>query len=55
MSYGIYLYLHAAAGGGRGAALGILAVVLVAVGTYLSHRLLGSRATTARDIQRMAA
>ena len=55
MSYGIYLYLQSAAGRGPGAALGILAVVLVAVGTYLSHRLLGSRATTARDIQRMGA
>ena len=55
MSYGIYLYLQSAAGRGPGAALGILAVLIVAVGTYLSHRLLGSRATTARDIQRMGA
>jgi iron(III) transport system permease protein len=55
MSYGIYLYLQSAAGRGPGAALGILAVLIVAVGTYLSHRLIGSRATTARDIQRMAA
>jgi iron(III) transport system permease protein len=39
MSYGIYLYMQSAAGRGPGAALGVLAVVLVAVGTYLSHRL----------------
>jgi iron(III) transport system permease protein len=54
MSYGIYLYLQSAAGRGPGAALGILAVLIVAVGTYLSHRLIGSRANTAVDIQRMA-
>jgi iron(III) transport system permease protein len=40
MSYGIYLYMQSAAGRGPGAALGVLAVVLVAVGTYLSHRLI---------------
>jgi iron(III) transport system permease protein len=54
MSYGIYLYLQSAAGRGPGAARGILAVLIVAVGTYLSHRLLGGRANTAGDIQRMA-
>jgi len=52
MSYGIYLYLQSAAGRGPGAALGILAVLLVAVGTYLSYRVLGSRA---QDAQRLAA
>jgi iron(III) transport system permease protein len=45
MSYGIYLYMQSAAGRGPGAALGVLAVLLVAVGTYLSHRILRSRAT----------
>ena len=54
MSYGIYLYLQSAAGRGPGAALGILAVLIVAVGTYLSHRLIGSRANMAGDIQRTA-
>jgi iron(III) transport system permease protein len=44
MSYGIYLYMQSAAGRGPGAALGVLAVVIVALGTYLSHRLLRSRA-----------
>jgi iron(III) transport system permease protein len=38
MSYGIYLYMQSIAGRGPGAALGVLAVVVVAVGTYLSHR-----------------
>jgi iron(III) transport system permease protein len=44
MSYGIYLYMQSAAGRGPGAALGVLAVLLVAVGTYMSHRILRSRA-----------
>jgi iron(III) transport system permease protein len=44
MSYGIYLYMQSAAGRGPGAALGVLAVIIVALGTYLSHRLLRSRA-----------
>ena len=39
MSYGIYLYMQSIAGRGPGAALGVLAVALVALGTYLSHRL----------------
>lgn len=37
MSYGIYLYMQSASGRGPGAALGVLAVVAVAVGTYASH------------------
>ncbi|HEV7390299.1 MAG TPA: iron ABC transporter permease [Burkholderiales bacterium] len=40
MSYGIYLYMQSAAGRGAGAALGVLAVAIVALGTYLSHKLL---------------
>ncbi len=43
MSYGIYLYMQSAAGRGPGAALGVLAVLIVAVGTYLSHRLIERR------------
>jgi iron(III) transport system permease protein len=39
MSYGIYLYMQSVAGRGPGAALGVLAVAIVAIGTYLSHRL----------------
>ncbi|MGO3890476.1 MAG: ABC transporter permease [Paenalcaligenes sp.] len=37
MSYGIYLYMQSASGRGPGAALGVLAVVAVAIGTYISH------------------
>lgn len=37
MSYGIYLYMQSVAGRGPGAALGVLAILVVAVGTYLSH------------------
>jgi len=39
MSYGIYLYMQSVAGRGPGAALGVLLVLTVAVGTYLSHLL----------------
>jgi len=38
MSYGIYLYMQSIAGRGPGAALGVLAVLLVGLGTYFSHR-----------------
>ena len=44
MSYGIYLYMQSIAGRGPGAALGVLAVIIVAVGTYFSHRLISRRA-----------
>jgi iron(III) transport system permease protein len=40
MSYGIYLYMQSIAGRGPGAALGVIAVVIVAIGTYASHKLL---------------
>ena len=46
MSYGIYLYMQSAAGRGPGAALGVLAVLIVALGTYFSHRLIRSRAAS---------
>ena len=46
MSYGIYLYMQSIAGRGPGAALGVLAVVVVGLGTYFSHRFVErSRAT----------
>ena len=38
MSYGIYLYMQSVSGRGPGAALGVLAIPVVALGTYLSHR-----------------
>jgi len=47
MSLGIYLYMQSIAGRGPGAALGVLAVVVVGLGTYFSHRFVErSRVTT---------
>jgi iron(III) transport system permease protein len=49
MSYGIYLYMQSVAGRGPGAALGVLAIGVVALGTYLSHAVVertGSRFAT---------
>lgn len=40
LAYGIYVYMQSAAGRGPGAALGILAVVIVALGSYLSQRII---------------
>ena len=40
MSYGIYLYMQSVSSRGPGAALGVIAVAVVAVGTYLSHRVI---------------
>jgi len=37
MSYGIYLYMQSVAGRGPGAALGVLAIIVVAIGTWISH------------------
>lgn len=37
MSYGIYLYMQSVAGRGPGAALGVLAIAVVALGTWWSH------------------
>lgn len=46
MSYGIYLYMQSISGRGPGAALGVLAVIVVGLGTYFSHRFVErSRAT----------
>ncbi len=49
ISYGIYWYMQSIAGRGPGAALGVIAVVLVALGTYASHRLIRAR-TAAQPI-----
>ena len=38
LSYGIYVFMQSAAGRGPGAALGVIAVLLVGTGTYFSHR-----------------
>lgn len=39
MSYGIYLYMQSIAGRGPGAALGVIAMAIVGLGTYASYRL----------------
>ncbi len=38
LAYGIYVYMQSAAGRGPGAALGVIAVVVVAIATYLAYR-----------------
>jgi len=43
VSYGIYLYMQSIAGRGPGAALGVISVALVALGTYLSYRIVQGR------------
>ncbi len=48
MSYGIYLYMQSIAGRGPGAALGVIAVAVVALGTYLSHRVIENARAPAR-------
>ncbi len=40
LSYGIYVFMQSAAGRGPGAALGMIAVLIVGIGTYLSHRVI---------------
>jgi iron(III) transport system permease protein len=39
LAYGIYIYMQSAAGRGPGAALGVIAVVVVAIATFLSYRI----------------
>ena len=41
LSYGIYVYAQSPLGRGAAAALGVVAIVLVALGTYLANRLAG--------------
>ena len=52
MSYGIYLYMQSISGRGPGAALGVLAVLVVAIGTYLSHRYVERSGAAAVAVQR---
>jgi iron(III) transport system permease protein len=47
LSYGIYIYMQSAVGRGPGAALGVVAIVLVALGTWLINRLAGRSAGAA--------
>ena len=48
LSYGIYLYNQSIATRGPAAALGVIAIVMVALGTWISHRLLERRAGGAK-------
>jgi iron(III) transport system permease protein len=50
MSYGIYLYMQSIAGRGPGAALGVIAVVIVGLGTYASYRLMQRRSIGVADV-----
>ncbi len=47
IAYGIYLYMQSPLGRGAGAALGVVAIVLVSLGTYLTHRIFGGRSGNA--------
>lgn len=47
ISYGIYLYMQSPLGRGAGAALGVVAILLVSIGTYLTHRIFGGKAGSA--------
>jgi len=40
LAFGIYEFMQSASGRGAGAALGIIAVVIVGLGTYFSHRVI---------------
>jgi len=40
LAFGIYEFMQSASGRGAGAALGMIAVVIVGLGTYLSHRVI---------------
>lgn len=48
MSYGIYLYMQSIAGRGPGSAMGVIAVIIVGLGTYASYWLTNRRDTWSR-------
>jgi iron(III) transport system permease protein len=51
LAYGIYVYMQSAAGRGPGAALGVIAVVVVAIATYCAYRIAErERGLKAREI-----
>jgi len=47
IAYGIYLYMQSPLGRGAGAALGVVAILLVSLGTYLTHRIFRGRSGNA--------
>ena len=52
LAYGIYVFMQSPAGRGPGAALGVVAVALVAVASFLSHLAIERGRTSARDAAR---
>ena len=51
LAYGIYIFMQSASGRGAGAALGIIAVVIVALGTYISYRFM-ENSRKQREVER---
>ena len=51
MSYGIYLFMQSASGRGPGAALGVLAIIVVALGTYASHIIVEKASSRTRPMR----
>ena len=47
ISYGIYIYMQSPLGRAAGAALGVVAIVMVSIGTYLTYRVFGGRTGSA--------
>ena len=47
ISYGIYVYMQSPLGRAAGAALGVVAIALVSIGTYLTYRIFGGRTGSA--------
>jgi iron(III) transport system permease protein len=47
ISYGIYVYMQSPLGRAAGAALGVVAIALVSLGTYLTYRVFGGRTGSA--------
>ena len=45
LAYGIYEFMQSASGRGPGAALGIIAVLIIGIATYLSHRIIDKKET----------
>lgn len=52
LAFGIYEFMQSAAGRGPGAALGVVAVVIVTLATYLSHRII-ARSERRRTAERV--
>ena len=53
LAYGLYVFMQSPAGRGPGAALGVIAVVLVAICTFLSHLVIERSQRAGRDTLRV--